>query len=104
MVWEAHSAAVYSLCSNDKFLFSTSNKVFKVWDFESSRCINEINAHDSFIKASILWPERQKFLKKNYKLLFFFSQFFAHNLFRNAYIIACDKLISVWDLNRMNVN
>lgn len=69
MIWEAHNAAVYSLCSNDNFLFSTSNKVFKIWDVESSKCINEINAHDSFIKTSILWPERQKSQNKTKKTI-----------------------------------
>ena len=59
--FEAHSASVYAICSYGNLLYSSSNKCFKVWSLDTMKSISEINAHPSFIKTMILWPE--KFIK-----------------------------------------
>jgi len=55
---DAHSAAVYSICSYGNLLYSSSNKCFKVWSLDTLKPISEINAHPSCIKTMILWPEK----------------------------------------------
>ena len=56
--WEAHPAAVYAICSYGNLLYSSSNKCFKVWSLDNMKSISEVNAHPSFIKTMILWPEK----------------------------------------------
>lgn len=55
---EAHSAAVYAVCSYGNFLYTSSNKCFKVWSLDTMKKISEVNAHSSSIKSMLLWPEK----------------------------------------------
>ena len=56
--FEAHSAAVYAVCSYQNQLYSSSNKCFKVWSLDTLKPVSEISAHHSFIKTMIVWPEK----------------------------------------------
>ena len=60
-------------------LYSSTNRYFNVWSLDTYEMISEQAAHQSVIKAMVVWPEK------------------------NVLVTACDKTISLWDLVSLQV-
>lgn len=60
-VTEAHEGSVTALMLTENMLYTGSNQKFKIWSLDTLACIGEVNAHNSFIKTFVFYPERGSF-------------------------------------------
>ncbi|KRW99475.1 WD40-repeat-containing domain [Pseudocohnilembus persalinus] len=71
---DAHNGQVYTLQSEDNYLYSTSQKTVKIWDINTFQNTSEFQAHSGFIKSSEIMRDN------------------------SLLVTACENSIKLWDI------